>query len=186
MAMLILGLIVWVAAHLFKRLASGMRAGMQARMGKRSKALFAAVILASLVLIIVGYRGADLVTVYTPGSGMTHLNNTLMLFALVIYSAGMSKGVLWTRVRHPQLVGTSLWAVAHLAVNGDLASVLLFGTMLAWAVATIFIVTAQDGPWQRPVAGKLKRDLVMVGGVLVAYGLIAGLHVWAGLSPFGG
>jgi uncharacterized membrane protein len=186
MAMLVLGLFVWVAAHLFKRLAPDMRSGLQARMGKGSKALFGVVILVSLGLIIVGYRGADLIAVYTPGAGMTHLNNTLMLFALVIYSAGMSKGVLWTRVRHPQLVGTALWAVAHLAVNGDLASVLLFGTMLVWAVATIFIVNTQEGPWQRPVAGKLKRDLVMVGGVLVAYGLIAGLHVWAGLSPFGG
>lgn len=37
--------------------------------------------------------------------------------------------------RHPFLWGVSLWAAAHLAVNGDLASLILFGSLLVLSVA---------------------------------------------------
>jgi uncharacterized membrane protein len=33
------------------------------------------------------------------------------------------------------LVAVKLWAFSHLLTNGDLASVLLFGSFLVWAVA---------------------------------------------------
>ena len=186
MVVLILGLVLWVAAHLFKRLAPGQRAAMTERLGEKSKGVFAVLILVALALIILGYRSADYIAVFTPAPAMTHLNNALMLVALVVYSAGMSKGVLWTRIRHPQLWGTSIWAFAHLLVGGDLASVLLFGTMLVWAQVSIVVYNAQEGAWVRPAAGALKRDLVMVAGAVVAMGVIGWIHVALGKSPFGG
>lgn len=186
MALLVVGLILWVAAHLFKRLAPGPRQALTDRMGDASKGVFAGLILASVVLIVLGYRGVEIIPLYTPIPGIGHLSNLLMLIAIVIYSAGMSKGVLWTRIRHPQLQGFSLWAVAHLLVNGDLASVLLFGTLLVWAQVSILIVNAQDGAWIPPKPGALQRDLVMVAGALVAFAVIAGIHMLLGLNPFVG
>jgi uncharacterized membrane protein len=44
--------------------------------------------------------------------------------------AGKIKGLL----RHPMLVAVKLWALAHLLANGDLGSIILFGSLLAWAV----------------------------------------------------
>src|SRR3546814_6752710 len=38
------------------------------------------------------------------------------------------RGIL-TITRHPFLNATGLWALAHLAANGDLASILLFGAL---------------------------------------------------------
>lgn len=186
MLLMIIGLALWVATHLFKRLLPAQRAAMTDRLGEKSKGVFAVLILVSLGFIILGYRTADYVPVYAVGPGMKPLNNLLMLVALVSYAAGMSKGVLWTRIRHPQLWGTTIWAFAHLLIGGDLASVLLFGTMLVWAQVAILLCNAQDGVWVRPVAGALKRDLVMVAGVLVAYGVIGGIHIALGKMPFGG
>jgi len=186
MALLIVGLIIWVGAHMFKRLAPGARAALTTRMGDASKGIFAGLILASLVLIVIGYRGIEITPIYTPLAGIGHLNNLLMLVAIVIYSAGMSKGVLWTKIRHPQLWGTSIWALAHLLVNGDLASVVLFGTMLVWAQAEIVLYNAQEPAWLPPKPGALKRDLIMAGGALVAYAVIAGIHVLLGVNPFAG
>lgn len=186
MALLIIGLALWVAAHLFKRLAPAARAAMTDRMGEKSKGVFAVLILVALGFIILGYRTVDYIPVYTVAPTMKHLNNLLMLIALVTYAAGMSKGLLWTKIRHPQLWGTTIWAFAHLLIGGDLASVLLFGTMLVWAQGTILLVNAQEGAWIRPKAGALKRDLVMVVGALVAFGVIGAIHLALGKMPFGG
>lgn len=188
MTLLMIGLALWVVAHLFKRIAPGTRADMTARMGTKSKSYFAVMILVAVALIILGYRGVydgtDVVTIYSPLAAAYPLNNLLMLVALVTYSAGMSKGMIWTWIRHPQLWGTSIWAAAHLLVRGDLAAVLLFGTMLVWAQVTIVLVNRDEGPWQRPKAGSITRDLVMVGGALVAYGVIIFIHKELGLYPF--
>ncbi len=190
MTVLVIGLMLWVAAHLFKRVVPGARADMTARMGTKSKSYFAVLILVSVGLIVLGYRGiydgTDVVAIYTPFSGWVYLNNLLMLVALVVYAAGMSKGVLYTRIRHPQLWGVTIWAAAHLLVRGDLAAVLLFGTMLVWAQLSVFLINRAEGPWQRPAAGALRRDLVMLAGAVVAYGVIGFIHAELGLSPFGG
>ena len=190
MTLLIVGLVLWVVAHLFKRLAPGTRADMTGRMGTKSKSYFAILILVAVALIILGYRGiydgTDMVTVYGPLPGAYPLNNLLMLVALMVYSAGMSKGVIWTWVRHPQLWGVTIWAAAHLLVRGDLAAVMLFGTMLVWAQVTVALINRDEGPWQRPGAGAITRDLVMVAGVVVAYGILTFIHRELGLNPFQG
>jgi uncharacterized membrane protein len=36
--------------------------------------------------------------------------------------------------RHPFLAGVAIWAFAHLLVNGDTASIVLFGTLLSLAL----------------------------------------------------
>ena len=190
MTLLMIGLALWVTAHLFKRIAPGTRSDMTARMGNKSKSYFAILILVAVALIILGYRGVydgtEMVTIYTPFAGAYPLNNLAMLVALVTYSAGMSKGVIWTWVRHPQLWGVTIWAAAHLLVRGDLAAVMLFGTLLVWAQVSMAAINRVEGPWQRPAAGAITRDLVMVAGVVVAYGILTFIHMELGLNPFQG
>ena len=38
------------------------------------------------------------------------------------------------QLKHPMLVGVKTWALAHLLSNGDLGSIVLFGSFLAWGV----------------------------------------------------
>ena len=58
----------------------------------------------------------------------------LMLPALVLLVAAYVPSRIRTAVRHPMLASVKLWAFAHLLTNGDLASVLLFGSFLAYGV----------------------------------------------------
>ncbi|MEO0912986.1 MAG: NnrU family protein, partial [Pseudomonadota bacterium] len=127
MVLLIAGMVLWWGAHVFKRLAPEARAGLQARMGDGSKGVFALLILLSVVLMVLGYRAADFVAVYTPPGWATHLNNLLMFGAIALFGMGNSKGRARSWFRHPMLMGLATWAVAHLLVNGDLASLVLFG-----------------------------------------------------------
>ena len=84
MNLLILGLVFWWAAHLFKRVAPARRAAM----GDKGKGLLAGVLVASVVLMVIGYRSAEYAAVYSPMAGMGHLNNLLMLGAIFLYSVG--------------------------------------------------------------------------------------------------
>ncbi|MBI1218417.1 MAG: hypothetical protein GC186_07695 [Rhodobacteraceae bacterium] len=179
MALLILGVAFWYVSHLFKRIAPGARLAM----GDRGKGAVAVGLAIALVLMVIGYRSVPNMPnlILIPGNG--HLNNTLMLIAVVVFGAGMSKGVLWTYIRHPMLWGTALWALAHLTVRNDVPSIILFGGMGLWALITIAVIN-RAGPWQRPASGGIKRDGVLVVIALVMYGLITGIHMAFGYNPF--
>jgi len=45
--------------------------------------------------------------------------------------------------RHPFLWGIALWALVHLMINGDLASLILFGSLLMLAVAGTLSIDAK-------------------------------------------
>ena len=152
MALLIAGLILWILAHMFKRLAPGLRA----TMGDAGKVVIALALVASVVLMVIGYRQADGAFFWGPSVPLVGINNLLMLVAFYIYAVGGPKGPrVWigTKLRHPQLIGFSIWAFAHLLVNGDVPSFILFGGLLIWAQVEILLINAQDGPWTGPPDG---------------------------------
>lgn len=180
------GLLLWVAAHMFKRVMPGLRTELTERMGNASKGIFAGLILGSVALMVIGYRGADFVPVYDPPVWGGHLNNLLMLGAVVLFGMSSTSGRLRGRLRHPMLLGVATWAVAHLVANGDAASVLLFGGLLAWAVAQIALINVQDPEWVRPAPGTARGDVKLIVISLVVYGVIAAVHTWLGVRPFGG
>ncbi len=178
---LIAGLVLWTVAHLFKRLAPGPRESL----GNAGKGIAALCILAGLVLMIIGYRGADFIPVWSPLPWLTHLNNLLMLGAVFLFGMSATTGRLRGRMRHPMLASVKVWALAHLLVNGDLASIVLFGGLLAWAVVEVIVIN-RAGPWDRPEPGEPKGDVKLVVITLVVYGVITGIHTWLGVWPFGG
>ncbi|WP_424990805.1 NnrU family protein [Fluviibacterium sp. S390] len=181
MFLLILGLALWIGAHVFKRVAPDRRAGL----GEKGKGMVALAIGTGLVLMILGYRGADYIEVWSPPTFLTHVNNLLMLISVYFFGIGSSKGRLAQIVRHPMLTGVKTWAFAHLLVNGDLASILLFGGILGWAVAEVVLINKAEPEWTPPAEIKPRGDLVNIGISLVIYAVLAWAHTLFGLSVFG-
>lgn len=180
MFLIIIGILLWMLPHMFKRVLPAFRA----EMGDKAKAVVTLLLLISVVLMIIGYRGAEFVPIYTPMAGMGHANNTLMLISIYLFGVGGTKGVLYPKMRHPMLWGMVLWAVAHLLVNGDLASVILFGAMLLWAIVEMILIN-RAGPWKRPEMGRgLKGDAMNLAGTAVLFVGFAGVHIWLGYNPF--
>lgn len=182
MLLMILGLLLWAGAHYFKRLAPGPRAAL----GNAGKGAAAAAILAALVLMVLGYRSAGFIYVWAPPSFMVHINNLLMLIAFFVYGTSATTGRLRGWTRHPQLIAVKIWAAAHLLVNGDLASIVLFGGLLAWAVGSVILINRAEPDWQRPAPGPASKDLLLVGITLVSFGIALAIHVWLGVWPFPG
>ncbi len=181
MILLTLGVLLWAGAHYFKRFAPDMRA----QMGNKGKALIAVAIVASLLMMIFGYRSAEFIHIWSPPSWTVHLNNLLMLAAVFVYGMSATTGRLRGKMRHPQLTAVKIWAVAHLLVNGDLASLILFGGMLAWAVGSVILIN-RAGPWVRPKPGSAKKDILLVVITLVLFAVMTAIHAWLGVWPFPG
>jgi uncharacterized membrane protein len=180
MIWLVLGLALYVGAHFFKRFAPGVRAGM----GDKGKGLMAGLSLLGVVLMVVGYRAADVLPVYAPLPGMGHANNALMLISVYLFGVGGTKGILYPKLRHPMLLGALIWSVAHLLVNGDQASIVLFGGIGLWAVVSMVLIN-RAGPWVAPTNGRgIKGDAMNLVGTLVLFGIIAMIHKWLGHPVF--
>lgn len=184
MTLLILGLALWSAAHLVKRVSPASRAALDARLGAGlARGLFAAAIGLGLLLMIVGYRSADFTPLYTPPGWTVHLNNVLMLVAVILLTAAHGKSRIRDHLRNPMLTGVVLWAIAHLLVNGDLASLILFAGMGLWAVASIALIDAAPAPATAD-RGTLAGDIRSLVIGLVAFAVIVTIHTWLGYSPF--
>jgi uncharacterized membrane protein len=134
---LVLGLVVMLGAHVFVTFRDA-RAGLIERLGQNGyRALFSIVSIVGLVLIVWGYgdyRAHDYIQIWSPPGFMRHITVGLMLFAVVFFVAAFIPSHIKTKLKHPMLAGIKTWALAHLLSNGDLGSILLFGSFLAWGV----------------------------------------------------
>lgn len=178
MIWLILGLLLWFGAHLFKRVLPGQRAAM----GKAGPAAVAVAVLAAIVLMVIGYGSAEEVLLYALPVWAWHLNNLLMLVAIFLMNAGRAGGVVGAKLRHPMLWGVVVWTVAHLLVNGDVASLVLFAGLGFWALTEMAVIDRAEGPWSAPAKGPIFKDVRIAVLALVLYAAIAGVHYWLGYS----
>jgi len=108
-----------------------------------------------------------------------------MLVAVYFMAASILKSRITAKVRHPQLTAIKAWALAHLLVNGDTASFVLFGGLLAWAVLSVILINRAGKPaLQVPAFSAIREGLTLLV-TLVAFGGIAMLHMKAGYAVFG-
>jgi uncharacterized membrane protein len=178
MWMLVGGLALFFAAH-FVPTRPQLRARLIGRVGSGPySGLFALVSLVALVLIVMGYgqmqglaRGNP--QLWVPPSWTRHLAMLLMVPALILLVAAYIPSRIRTAVRHPMLIAVMLWAFTHLLANGDLASVLLFGSFLAYAVYDIISANqrAALGPMGTARGGAV-GDAVAIAIGLALYALI--------------
>ncbi len=184
MVWLVLGVLLWSASHLFKRLAPAARA----RMGDAGRAVVALALLVSIGLMVVGYRAWLPSSVWWTGSAATvGINNLLVLVAFYLFAASGMKTWVARRYRHPQLTAVILWAVGHLLVNGDAPSLVLFGGLALWALAAIWLINRAEPRWTPPVAeASVGREIGAAVGAVLLYGAVGLVHGWLGYWPFGG
>ena len=167
LGILIVGLAVFLATHVFVSFREA-RSSVIERVGMPVyRGLFAIVSLAGLALIIWGYaqyRAHGLVQLWTPPAFMRHITIGLVLFAMIFVVAAFFPSHIKTRLKHPMLAGVKTWALAHLLSNGDLGSVLLFGTFLAWGVyARVAAKRRGDiGAAAKPAPDGWTNDIIVV------------------------
>src|SRR5262245_56437323 len=181
MSILILGLVLFIGIHLFTTLRTS-RAAVIGRLGEGPyKGLYSLVAAVGLVLIVWGfgrYRSAGYIQIWNPPFSIFHpIALVLLWFAIVALTATYAPpSRIKSILRHPMLVAVKAWALSHLLVNGDLGSLLLFGSLLVWAIYDRISVKRRDDPGAPVVASFGRNDAIVVVIGTIAYLAIMWLH----------
>jgi uncharacterized membrane protein len=179
MTPLIVGLVLFFGAHTLTTMRDT-RATVIGRIGEGPyKGLYSLLSLAGLVLIVWGfghYRGHGYIAAWDPPASLHPVALVLNWFAFVALAAAYSPaGKIKGLLRHPMLAGVKAWAVAHLLVNGDLGSVILFGAFLVWAIYDR-IAVKRRGDAGAPPSGVTAGDAIAVAIGSAAYAAMFWLH----------
>jgi uncharacterized membrane protein len=187
---LVIGLAVFIGAHVFVTFREA-RAGVIARIGEGPyKGIFSLVSLVGILLIGYGfalYRATGWIDLWSPPAWMRHVTVALTWPAIVLVTAAYAPGEIKRRLKHPFLVGVKLWAFAHLLANGDLGSIILFGSILVWAVYDRISLKNRSDPGAPPIPVRgLGNDIVAFTiGTLVYLALGLWFHPWViGVNAF--
>ena len=189
---MIVGLILFLGVHTLTT-QRGLRAQCIASLGEGGyKIAYAVASFAGLALIVWGfahYRADGMIPVWSPPTFLRHLNVALMLPAVILVVASYIRGRIYTAVKHPMLSGVKLWAFGHLLANGDLGGIILFGSILAWAVYDRISLkrrTDAGGP-PIPVGGVGNDVIAVVVGIIAYLALAFAFHpVVLGIPIMGG
>lgn len=170
MWMLLGGVLLWSGAHLFKRLFPTQRAAL----GSAGQLVVTVLLVASLVLMVSGYRSADSSTLWVLRADYYWAVAPLLSLPFYLFAADICKSKLLLAVPHPQLTAVMVWATGHLLINGDVASLLLFGGLLLWAVIQLLLIVRQGAA---PDKSRV-RDGYPVEAAALALGVV--LYLGAG------
>lgn len=182
MMLMVVGLALFFLIHLVPTVPE-VRRTFVSRLGENTyKVVFSVVSIAALALIVYGYGKLYLTpgknpTIWNPPRGLRHVTMLLMAIAFVLLAAAYVPSRIRTAVRHPMLAAVKLWALAHLLVRGDLASMVLFGSFLAWAVFDVISVK------KRGALGPLGARQGGLGGDVLA--VVVGMALYAVMLLWG-
>lgn len=193
MLTLVAGLVIFLGVHTLTTLRP-LRAQLIGQFGESAyKGVYSVLSLVGFLLIVFGYkwyRAAGYIPVWEPPTGMRHLTLLLMWPSMVaLVAAYAPPGRIKAALKHPMLVAVKIWALAHLLANGDLGSIVLFGSLLAWAVYDRIAVKRREraGEIAPAAVGKPVNDVIVVVIGTAAYGLMVWLHpVLIGVPVIGG
>lgn len=176
MIYLVLGIILFFVMHLVPSVPA-LRARLIALLGENGyKAVYSLVSLAGLVLMVYGFSQSPVEPLYVPPAWGRNVVFILMAVSFVLFAAADMKSNVKRFTRHPMLWGIALWSGVHLAVNGNLAEVLLFGAFFVYAFVAMVSANLRGATLQQEKY-PIKKDLMaIVGGIVVYVIFVKWLH----------
>jgi uncharacterized membrane protein len=173
LAVMILGLALFFGVHTLTTRRTA-RAQVIEMLGESGyKIAYSLVSAAGIALIVWGfghYRATGWINVWEPPTAFKHITVALMLPAAILVVAAYLRGRIYTTLKHPMLTGIKLWAAAHLLANGDLGSIILFGSFLGWAVYDRISLKHRPDAGAPPIpVGGPTNDLIAIAVGTVAY-----------------
>jgi uncharacterized membrane protein len=183
---LIAGLVLFLGIHTVAIIAPAWRDRMAARMGEWPwKGVYSVISIIGFVLIIRGYSAARGVApvLYVPPEEVRYLAVGLMLPVFPLLFATYFPARIKAATKHPMLLATMLWALAHLFANGSAADVLLFGGFLVWAIADRISVARRPPRPLRTAPSRPANDVIaIIAGLAVYAAFVLWLHArWFGV-----
>ncbi|GHF22473.1 hypothetical protein GCM10017044_15990 [Kordiimonas sediminis] len=188
--LLILGVSIFILAHLIPVYAPDFRTKTMDRMGALPyRLLFGSIAAACLYAITLGWQTSDPLFIYEPGQAVFHFMPLVTATGFIFLASAFLPTKLRNVFPDARMIGIGLWAAAHLLVNGDTRSLWLFGGFLLWSLLAIVgnhTHAAQKRQASAPQTHKpqIKYDAIAVCiGLALAAGATALHTTIIGVSP---
>jgi uncharacterized membrane protein len=179
MSLMILGLVLFLGAHLLPVFTEARAAAVAALGDKPYRGAFALISLAGFALIIWGYIRAAAYAgdyLFAPFPAAIAIAPYVVTIAIVLFAAANMRGHIRRKLQHPQLIGLILWSAVHLLANGDRRGTVLFGSFLAYGV--IDLASAIRRHAVKEFVPETRFDVIaIVAGLVVAIAFMF-FHRW--------
>lgn len=167
MLYMIFGIILFVGVHLITAIRP-VRSTIINIIGENPyKGIYSLMSLAGVVIMVMAMDKIEFQALYQPPAIANKLAPTLMLPAFILLVASFLPTNIKRFTRHPMLWAFTLWSAAHLIANGDLASVMLFGTFGAYAIFGMIAQNARGAKKSTDKVSYAKDVIVVVLGILM-------------------
>lgn len=174
MTVLIIGVIIFFGIHMLPALSA--KSMLVDRIGEgRYKIGFSLVSVVGFGLIIYGFQLSEFVSLWAPAPWGRSLAIGVMPIAAILVIAANAPNNIKRFVRHPMLIGITLWAATHLTANGDLASTILFASFLTFSILDIVLVES-SGRYKATEPVSVMWDIGVIIGGIVVYGFLFSFH----------
>jgi uncharacterized membrane protein len=222
---LFLAVVVFVGGH-FLLGHPWIRAAFVGRVGENPfKGLFTLVSAASFIWMVLAYGAAPRIEIWAHADWLIWFPNLMLPICAILLVCGYTgpnpsavgqEGVLrdeprvvtgiMTVTRHPTLWAIGLWALSHLAINGDAAGILMFGGLAVLSFGGMTAIDAKKravigaawGPFELTTSvipflaiaqGRTRLDWPGIGSMRILGGLVLWAVLWLahpfiiGVSP---
>ena len=175
------------------------RSGLIERIGDSAfKAMYSLIVLAAFGWMLLAYRDAPFIEVWAPTLALKHVPVFVMPVVCLLVVLGLTtrnvtavggeklldnlrpvRGIA-TITRHPFLWGIALWGISHIAANGDLAAIILFGGLTILALGGMAHIDHR----RRETAGSAWGPVAMTSSAIPFLAVIQGRTKidWAGIG----
>lgn len=175
MLLLILGLLLFIGMHVIPSF-EDYRNKIVSDFGEQTyKGFFSLSAFAGIVAIVYGKGSAEFIDLWTPPAWGRMVVSVAMLGTAFLFCAMYAPSNIKRVTRHPMLWGVFLWSLGHLCANGDLASVLLFGSFGAFSLFAMWSANKRGATKSRKQY-PFKNDAAIVAVSVVVYGIVMFLH----------
>ena len=183
MNLLILGITIFFSIHLVPIFP--LKNILINRLGENKyKGLFSLIALIGILIIIYGFSSADYYPIWDPLPYSKELALTLMPISIVLLVAANIQTNIKRLTKHPMLIGILIWSFVHLIANGDLRSIMLFGSFGVYALIDI-IFSKKVLTTNNTANYTLTKDIIVVIIGLLVYAIIVYFHQYiAGVAIF--
>jgi uncharacterized membrane protein len=186
MTLLVVGVMLWMAVHLIPAVARPLRQSLIDKLGNNVyRGVFALAIVASLAIIVLGWRSAPEEYVYVLPSSAKTVGFILICLSFLIIGSAYHPSSIKRFIRHPMLTGVFVWALSHLLTNGTTRALVLFGGIGIWALIEIPLINRREGAYTKPEAPDFHEELkglFFSAGILM---IVLFLHPYfTGVTPF--
>ena len=180
MTLLIAGVLLWSLVHFIPPVGHSFKQSLTGKLGEDGyKGIFSLLLVAALLMMVFGWRSIDQPGfLYALPLWTRHLGMLLVVIAFILFVAAGVPTRIKQIVRHPQLTGVAIWAAAHLMMNGDSRSLVLFGGLGTWAILEMVLINRRDGEWVKTDVPAMGQEVKILIISLVAVTIAIFAHPW--------